>query len=603
MDGKSGSRAPRLVAAVLGLAVCSAAASWDSRIGPSSGSLRPVPRPRPAAPECALPAADPVTRTYSQDLAAGWNLVSLGVRTGADPMQLFGPHCEAVRRWDPASGSYVTPGSLDPGEGCEVQMSAASQVTLSGTPVAAPLTLPTQRGWEQVGNPYSIPVPWAQVRALRGAVVKTMPQAAKAGWIGRADLVVDGVRRRVDYAKDVLAVGQGAWLKVKGDGVSLRFETQKQWTVMAYLDGDDSDMNTDFSNAFEAMAADKVGSDELVSLVVQFDRIPGNPKFGGWPITHRFFVTPGMEPTEANAIQDWGDGRGGREVEMNDPQSLSAFIAWAAKNYPAQRYVLLVGDHGFGWQGLCIDWTSYGDSMPLKGLASVLASSPVHFDILALDLCSMGNAEVYREIQGAPADVVVGSEAPGRVWPLWDDLRIPMENPGVGSEEWAARMVDLYADYNHGQGSEDVTMAAFRLPAFAAVTPAVRALSEACMDEGLKDEVPARAQAVRDALAACRIHERHGSAMPDTAGLGVYFPQLEEGFIPAVYNCCYQKEAASFVEDALWRHVLMSYYMKFGGMYVDPRFARARLDIHDFDGGDYVDLDVLCKMVAEAGER
>ena len=42
-----------------------------------------------------------------------------------------------------------------------------------------------------------------------------------------------------------------------------------------------------------------------------------------------------MEPTEENAIKNWGDGFGGREVDMSDPDTLKDFITWSVRKYPA----------------------------------------------------------------------------------------------------------------------------------------------------------------------------------------------------------------------------------------------------------------------------
>lgn len=141
------------------------------------------------------------------------------------------------------------------------------------------------------------------------------------------------------------------------------------WTFMIYLNGDDQDMHQDYILAFHDMIAKQVGSYEDVNIVIQFDRYKDISDFGGWEIAHRFYYTPGMEPTEENAVANWGDGIGGREVNMADPHTLSDFIHWASSNYPAEHYALMVADHGYGWRGLLIDVTSGGDFMTLEEFA------------------------------------------------------------------------------------------------------------------------------------------------------------------------------------------------------------------------------------------
>jgi len=39
------------------------------------------------------------------------------------------------------------------------------------------------------------------------------------------------------------------------------------------------------------------------------------------------------------------------EVDMGDPQTLIDFVTWAVQKYPAQKYALILSDHGGGWTG------------------------------------------------------------------------------------------------------------------------------------------------------------------------------------------------------------------------------------------------------------
>ncbi len=542
--------------------------------------------------------AEPVQRSYDQSLEEGWNLVSLGIHSDADLAELFGPNFEEARRWDPLSDGYVPVTNLDPGEGCEVNLTAASRITLTGGPVTSPFTMETEKGWNQIGNPFSVEIPWSRVTATRNGVTKKLKKARKAGWVGRARYM-DGTRlRKVRYGRDSLPVGEGYWIKVKKDGITLTFESEKTWTILCYLDGDNTDMNHDFSNAFDKFAEEGIGSDDRINLVIQFDRIDGDPRFGGWEIAHRFFMTPGMVPFEDVAVQDWGDGEGGREVAMSDPGTLREFIEWGADHFPADRYLLLIGDHGFGWQGLCIDDTSLGDFMLLNEFRDVLLASPVHFDMLALDLCAMHTAEVLHAIEETPVDVSVGSEVLGTVWPLWEIFRTIMEEPHISTDELACRTVDLYVDYNVGLGAEDVTLSAFRLPDFAPVTPAIRDMAEAALAEETWDQVPDLAQAAVDAHDEALICARHGSDYPNTHGMTIYFPPLEGPHghsIPKVFQCCYRGERTGFADDARWRHLLMASYLLVESL--DPRVMSTRGHMLLIDDR-YVDLRGLLEGIA-----
>ena len=39
------------------------------------------------------------------------------------------------------------------------------------------------------------------------------------------------------------------------------------------------------------------------------------------------------------------------EVNMASGDSLVDFVTWAVENYPADKYALILSDHGMGWPG------------------------------------------------------------------------------------------------------------------------------------------------------------------------------------------------------------------------------------------------------------
>lgn len=183
------------------------------------------------------------------------------------------------------------------------------------------------------------------------------------------------------------------------------------WTVMIYLDGD-NDLEEFAIQDFLEIA--EVGSDENINIVIQFDRTPGyDRRYDNWTECNRFYITYGMIPTRANSIKDWGDGIGGREVNMGDPKTLLDFINWVKKNYPAEKYMLILWNHGTGWKtvdnfeenykkrlfkGICYDSTS-SDHLTLKELREALSESNINFEIIGFDACLMGMIEVASEIK------------------------------------------------------------------------------------------------------------------------------------------------------------------------------------------------------------
>jgi len=190
---------------------------------------------------------------------------------------------------------------------------------------------------------------------------------------------------------------------------------------MIYLDGDN---NLEDAAINDFLEMSKIGSDENIKIVVQFDRTDGyDTSYGNWTICHRFYITLGITPEENNAISDWGDGQGGREVNMGNPDTLTDFINWAKENYPANRYALILWNHGGGWKTLyqplgkkppvikevCYDDTD-NDYLSVKEVKEAIENSEIEkIDLIGFDACLMGMIEVADEIKNE-GTVMVASE-------------------------------------------------------------------------------------------------------------------------------------------------------------------------------------------------
>lgn len=108
---------------------------------------------------------------------------------------------------------------------------------------------------------------------------------------------------------------------------------KKQWTVMVYLAGDN---NLDGAGVTDLHEMKQVGSNAALNIVCQFDR--EGPKL----TTNRYYVTKGGS-VEKDVVQKLG------ETNTGDPKVLADFINWSAKNYPAERYLFVLWNHGSGW--------------------------------------------------------------------------------------------------------------------------------------------------------------------------------------------------------------------------------------------------------------
>lgn len=100
-------------------------------------------------------------------------------------------------------------------------------------------------------------------------------------------------------------------------------------------------------------------------------------------------------------------------ASMTDTGDLSSFITYCKDNYPAEKYVLVLWDHGGGYPlyfGVDYLVTNKGDGYDAKELGDELAAAGVHFDSLVFNACLMGSLEVCMSVKDY-VDYMIGAES------------------------------------------------------------------------------------------------------------------------------------------------------------------------------------------------
>jgi hypothetical protein len=237
------------------------------------------------------------------------------------------------------------------------------------------------------------------------------------------------------------------------------------WTFMVYLDGDNS-LESAAIDTFLNMAS--VGSTPQVNIVVQMDRIGIDDRYDNWTDCKRFYITKGMIPTPENATLDLG------EVNMGDPQTLKDFVNWTMNNYPANRYFLVLWDHGAGFMGFCFDVTSGGDALTLPELSQALSGLPSIIDVVLIDACSASMAEVAFQIKDY-ANIVIGPEDLGyEPAPYRDYLSSLTGNSTVSPNAFAVEVVTDYVRWCYSiTNIQNATMSATDLTRTSSLVEAI----------------------------------------------------------------------------------------------------------------------------------
>ncbi|MFN8611408.1 MAG: clostripain-related cysteine peptidase [Vulcanimicrobiota bacterium] len=184
-----------------------------------------------------------------------------------------------------------------------------------------------------------------------------------------------------------------------------------KWTVLNYCAAD----NNLYAYIYDdAASMEKIGSTGSVQLVTQFDH-QGNGAY-------RFRVEKDAETgpeaerhIDSPVLQSLGP------VNMSDPKTLSDFISWGIKTFPAEHYMLVIADHGKGWEGLIQDDSHKGwMSVPQlrQALETAQKETGQKLDVLGFDACQMAAVEVASEIKDYARFMVASQALEGREgWP------------------------------------------------------------------------------------------------------------------------------------------------------------------------------------------
>lgn len=224
--------------------------------------------------------------------------------------------------------------------------------------------------------------------------------------------------------------------------------TRAKWTVLVYLNAANdlfaaSDLNM---NQME-----RVASNPQVRFVVQWKQSRSKFPSSSFDGVRRYLVKPdtsdsiASELVQANLTESDGSA-----LDMGKAANMAEFIKWGKTNYPADRYVLVVWNHGNGWRrsvddspfdrGVSYD-DQYGTSIKTWETDAMMGGERV--DILSWDASLMQMLEVAYEARNS-ANYIVGSEEspPAEGLPYDTVFGRFRDNPDLATSELCKSFVD-----------------------------------------------------------------------------------------------------------------------------------------------------------------
>jgi len=226
-------------------------------------------------------------------------------------------------------------------------------------------------------------------------------------------------------------------------------ETQT-WLIMFYFDADDAVLEEDIY--FDLNEVEMIGSTDRVQMVAQIDR--SNEAFtgdGDWTSARRYYLTQDndLDVINSEMVLDLG------EVDMGSRDTLVDFTTWAIQTYPADKYVLIMSDHGAGWPG------GWSDSDPINSngnwlylndveyaLSQTIADTGIRqFELVGMDACLMSMLEVYNGLAPYSHYAVASQETETSLgWAFASFLGDLVAQPEMSGADLSRSIVESYID-------------------------------------------------------------------------------------------------------------------------------------------------------------
>jgi len=325
-----------------------------------------------------------------------------------------------------------------------------------------------------------------------------------------------------------------------------------QVTIMVYLCG------TDLESKY-GMATNDVTEMAKATLNSQVNVILYTGGCSGWK--NKNFSN--------STNQIWRIANGGIECLVSDDgnrsmtkaETLTDFINYCDKNYPANRRELILWDHGGGSiTGYGMDERAgHSGSLTLASIDTALKNSGLTFDFIGFDACLMGTLENGLMLQKY-ADYLIASEEtePGIGWYYTDWLTALAKNPSMPTVEIGKNIIDDYvSECNRSANGQKTTLSIVDLAELSTVIPEkltafASSLNNKMEADGYKEVSDARYQTkefgvsckvdqvdlvhfakntasyqgadLADALLSCVKYNRTSSNMGDSYGISIYFP-------------------------------------------------------------------------------
>ena len=236
--------------------------------------------------------------------------------------------------------------------------------------------------------------------------------------------------------------------------VTLKGDGSDTTTILIYMNGsnlesEDGEATLDISEMISA------GSSENVTVLVETIGTSRWQNYGISSDRTQIYKLDGSGLTLVNDELGY--------LSVYDASSLNSFITWGVTNYPADRYELILWDHGGGpVYGFGYDDNSYDsdETLSLDEIQKALYYSGVYFDFIGFDACIMASLEVCCALYDYCDYMIVSEDfESGYGWYYTNWLKELYANPSAEATDLGQIIVSDTVSYNKQRNSDGSIMA------------------------------------------------------------------------------------------------------------------------------------------------
>lgn len=228
------------------------------------------------------------------------------------------------------------------------------------------------------------------------------------------------------------------------------------FTIMIYMCASDLESENGFASSdLEEML--NASLDQKINFIIQTG---GTSKWQNFNISNNSNQIYKVENGQLILVKDLG------QKEMTDENNLSEFIGYCKNTYPADRYGLILWDHGGGAiSGYGHDENFQNENtITIDELKTVTENSKIKFDFIGFDACLMANIETAYSLKNVANYLIASEETePGTGWDYTSFLNRLSTNTSASTPEFSNVIVDSFIKSNSGENADAATLSVIDL--------------------------------------------------------------------------------------------------------------------------------------------